>query len=340
MTNDLEPLAPTEGVEMYLQKRQSELADETYRKQKQRLRSFLDFCEDEDIDNLNHLTGRDIYRFRIWREQGKHEKYEPVKPITVRANLATLRTFLGFCENIDAVPDGMKQKAELPNVENESNDELLEPDRAEKILSHLERYEYASRQHVLIAILWETAARLGGVRTLDVQDFDREASCLEIRHRPETGTPIKNKEDGERDVFVDEFYASVIEDYIDVHRNDVTDDYGRDSLLTTEHGRPATSTLRKDCYRYTLPCTVGSCPHGRDPDTCEWVKRDQLSGCPSSRSPHPLRTGSITDHRNRGVPAELASDRVDATIDTIERYYDKRSKRERMRTRRRVMEER
>jgi integrase len=339
VTSDLEPLAPTEAFEMYLKKRRSDLADESYRKQKQRLRSFLDFCEDEDIDNLNHLTGRDLYRFRIWREQG-NEDYEPVKPITVRANLATLRTFLGFCENIDAVPPGMKQKLELPDVESETNDELLEPDRAEEILEHLERYEYASRAHVTFAILWETAARLGGVRTLDVGDFDPEASCLEIRHRPETDTPIKNKEDGERDVYVDEFYAAVIEDYIEVNRHDVTDEHGREPLLTTEHGRATTSTLRKDCYRYTLPCTIGSCPHGRDPDTCEWVKRDQLSGCPSARSPHRLRTGSITDHRNRGVPAELASDRVDATIETIERYYDKRSKRERMKTRRKVMRER
>jgi integrase len=339
MKKELEPLAPTEAVEMYLQKRESELADESYRKQEQRLHSFLIFCETEDITNLNDLTGRDIYRFRIWRKQGNDE-FEPVKPITVRANLATLRTFLGFCENIDAVQDGMKQKIDLPHVENESNDELLEPDRAEEILHHLERYEYASREHVMFAILWETAARLGGVRTLDVDDFDREDSCLEIRHRPETDTPIKNKEDGERDVHVDEFYAEVIQEYIDTNRHNVTDDYGREPLLTTEHGRATTSTLRKDCYRYTLPCTIGSCPHDRDPDTCEWVQRDQLAGCPSSRSPHRLRTGSITDHRNRGIPAELASDRVDATIETIERYYDKRSKRERMKTRRRIMEER
>jgi len=336
---DLEPLAPSEAVEMYLHNRESELADESYRKQSQRLRSFLDFCHEADIENLNNLTGRDIYRFRIWRKQG-NEQYEPVKPITVRANLATLRTFLGFCENIDAVPDNTKQKVELPNVENETNDELLEPDRADEILTYLERYEYAKRVHVMFSILWQTAARLGAVRSLDLGDFDHDDSCLMFRHRPETDTPIKNKEDGERDVFVDDYYASVIEEYIDVHRHDVMDKYGREPLLTTQHGRATTSTLRKDCYRYTLPCTIGSCPHDRDPDTCEWVARDQLGKCPSSRSPHRLRTGSITDHRNRGVPAELASDRVDATIKTIEKFYDKRSKRERMHTRRKLMEER
>jgi integrase len=336
---DLEPLAPREAADMYLKQRQSELTKETYRKQKQRLEAFLHFCEDHDITNLNDLSGRDIYRYRLWRKEG-NDHYDAVKQITVRANLSTLRTFLGFCESIDAVPSGMKLKVQLPDVDKESKDELLSSDRAETVLQYLDRYEYASRAHVTFAIMWRTAARAGSVRALDLQDFDSDEPCLMFRHRPETDTPLKNKERGERDVFVDSYYAEVIQDYIDKNRRDKTDEHGREPLLTTRQGRPVPATLRRDCYRVTLPCLSGPCPHDRDPETCDWKEKDQRPKCPSSRGCHALRRGSITDHRNRGIPAELVSDRVDATPEVIDQHYDKRTERERMRVRRRLVEER
>lgn len=336
---DLEPLSPEEGVEMYLQHRDSELSKETSRKQNQRLRSFLHFCESEDIDNLNDLGGRDLHRFRLWRKQG-NEHYDAVKTATIRANLATLRTFLEFCESIDAVDSGMKTKVKLPDPENERLTDFLDADRAEEILEHLDRFEYASIRHVAFAIMWRTAARVGSVRALDLEDFDAEEPCLMFRHRPETDTPLKNKERGERDVHVDAYYAQVIQDYIDNNRYDKEDENGRKPLLSTRQGRPVTSTLRRYSYGVTIPCFVGSCPHDKDPDTCEWTKEGQRSKCPSSRSCHALRRGAITDHRNRGIPAELVSDRVDATPEVIEEHYDKRTERERMRVRRRLMEER
>ncbi|MDZ7687281.1 MAG: site-specific integrase [Halobacteriales archaeon] len=339
MTPDLEPLAPEEAVEMYLDARRDELTKETYRKQEQRLESFVYFCDDKDIQNLNNLSGRDLYRYRLWRKEG-NDYYDSVKNITVRANLATLRTFLGFAESIDAVPTGMKLKVQLPDVENESTDTFLDADRAEEILEHLDRYEYASRTHVVFAIMWRTAARAGSVRALDLEDFDPEEPCLMFRHRPETGTPLKNKERGERDVHIDSYYAQVIQDYIDQNRFERTDEHGREPLLTTEQGRPVTPTFRRNCYRVTIPCLTGPCPHNRDPETCEWTEKDERSKCPSSCGCHALRRGSITDHRNRGIPAELVSDRVDATPEVIDQHYDKRTERERMRVRRRIIEER
>lgn len=339
MTNELEPLAPTEAVEMYLKQRESELTKQTFRKQEQRLESFLHFCDEKGIDNLNDLTGRDLYRYRLWRKEG-NDYYDSVKDITVRANLATIRTFLGFAESIDAVESGMKLKVQLPDVDKESKDEMLSADRAETILEYLDRYEYASRSHVAFAIMWRTAARAGSVRALDLEDFDAEEPCLMFRHRPETDTPLKNKERAERDVHVDSYYARVIQDYIDKNRRDKTDDHGREPLLTTRCGRPSVSTLRDDCYRVTLPCLHGPCPHDRDPDTCEWTEKNHVSKCPSSCGCHALRRGSITDHRNRGIPAELVSDRVDATPEVIDQHYDKRTAREKMRVRRRIMEKR
>jgi integrase len=336
---DLEPLEPEEALEMYIQHRESELSKESQRKQRQRLRSFLRFCEEEDITNLNNLGGRDLHRFRLWRKQG-NDHYDAVKTTTIRANLATLRTFLGFCESIDAVESGMKTKVKLPEADDEKLTDFLDADRAEEILEHLDRFEYASVRHVTFAIMWRTAARAGSVRALDLEDFDPEEPCLMFRHRPETDTPLKNKSRGERHVSVDSYYAQVIQDYIEHNRFDKTDDHGREPLLTTNQGRPVSSTLRSYCYSVTIPCFYGSCPHDRNPDTCDWTKEENRSKCPSSRSCHALRRGAITDHRNRGIPAELVSDRVDATPEVIEEHYDKRTERERMRVRRRLMEER
>jgi transposase len=44
--------------------------------------------------------------------------------------------------------------------------------------------------------------------------------------------------------------------------------------------------------------------------------------CPSSRSPHATRTGSVTWHLNSGLDIEQVATRVNATTSTIRRYYN------------------
>ena len=44
--------------------------------------------------------------------------------------------------------------------------------------------------------------RMSGLRSLDLGGFDEGQPALELRHRPDTGTPLKNKEKGERDVLI------------------------------------------------------------------------------------------------------------------------------------------
>lgn len=54
--------------------------------------------------------------------------------------------------------------------------------------------------------------RLGGLRTLDVGDFDEGRPAIEVRHRPETGTPLKRKSKSERDVLITPEVAEVLAD--------------------------------------------------------------------------------------------------------------------------------
>jgi site-specific recombinase XerD len=330
-------MAPAEAVDLYLDARESELSEKSLQNQRYRLRSFVEWCDSEEIDNLNDLTGRDLHRFRVWRSNGDGDRYEAVSTVTLRGILQTLRKFLEFAASIDACEQGLRERVLLPEVdaEDESSDEKLPADHAQELLRYFDRFRYASRDHVIVALLWHTGIRLGSLRALDVSDFDPDGRFIRLRHRPGQETPLKNRRAAERKIAVGEHYAQVLSDYIEHHRHDVTDEYGREPLITSRHGRLTEVPIRQTLYRVTRPCVIGECPHDKDPETCEWmVNNERASGCPSSRSPHGVRRGAITQHLRDGVPEEVVTDRMNVSADVLDQHYDQRSERERMETRR------
>lgn len=329
----LEPLAPSESLELYIDHRKPDLSEKSVQNNRYRLRKFVAWCEKEEIENLNHLTGRDLHRYRSWRSKA-------VKTVTLVNELRTLKVFLEFCDSIDAVEPGIREKVLIPSLSKgeEAKDVHIKPDRAENILDYLNRFEYASRNHVILAILWHTGIRLGTLRALDVSDFDTEEPCLEVRHRPESETPLKNGDAAERSVHVGDHYRAVLSDYIDHHRHSVTDDYGREPLITSEYGRLSEGAVRTAVYRMTQPCQVGECPHDRKPAECEATNYANVSECPSSLSPHAIRRGSITVHLREGTPTEVVSDRMNVSAAVLDQHYDERSEREKMRVRRELLE--
>lgn len=336
MSEDLEPIDPETAVDLYLDHREPELSEKSLENQRYRLTSFVLWCRSEEIETMHELTGRDLHRFRVWRRKGESENYGPVSKVTLRGILATLRKFLEFCAGIDAVESGMRERVLLPEIEPEeaSKDEKLNGDRAKELLEYLERYEYASRDHVILAILWHTGIRLGSLRSFDLEDFSKENRYLKLRHRPESGTPLKNGRAAERSIAIGEFYATVLQDYIDNNRHDVTDDHGREPLLTSAQGRLTATPIRRTVYEWTRPCMITDCPHAEDPETCDFMDRDMASSCPSSRSPHGVRRGSITNHLREGTPEEVVSDRMNVSKGVLDQHYDQRSEREKMEVRR------
>ncbi|WP_152040692.1 hypothetical protein [Salinigranum salinum] len=66
MADELEPLDPKTAVEMYLQERRTELSDASIQAHNYRLRHFIRWCDEQDIDNLNELTGRLLHQYRLW----------------------------------------------------------------------------------------------------------------------------------------------------------------------------------------------------------------------------------------------------------------------------------
>jgi site-specific recombinase XerD len=335
MSDGLEPTTPAEAVEWYLAERDPELSEKSLQNQNYRLSQFVEFCEEHAIDDMNTLTGRDIHRYRVWRS-------EDIKPVTLQGELQTFRVFLEFCASIDAVEQGLREKVVLPDIDaaDESKNVKLDEERAERVLDFLDQFRYASRDHVITAILWHTGIRIGTLRALDVDDWDNDALLLQVRHRPDTDSPLKNGAAANRSIVVGEYFADVIDDYIQYNREAVDDEYGRSPLVTTRNGRIATGTIRETIYRVTRPCIVGQeCPHDRDESECEALEPYQASGCPSSRSPHAIRRGAITRMLREGVPEEVVSDRSNATPDVLEQHYDERSERERAELRREFLED-
>lgn len=332
----LEPLTPTEALSMYEGDRRGELSKATLRSHGYRITRFIEWCDDAGINNLNNLTGRDIQRYKISRKQ-------EVSTVTVKSHMDTLRVFIRFCEAVDAVRNGLSESVVSPSVTVEENrsESILEPDRIDSILSHLEKYEYATHNHVLLQLLWESGCRVGAAHAIDVEHVDTLECRVELRHNPETDTPLKNGTRGEREVAITTETATLLKDYIDEHRHDVTDDHGRRPLLTTKHGRATRNTLRTWVYRLSRPCMAGrECPHERNPDDCEAVEsRMTASKCPDSRSPHAIRRAAVTHWLAQDVPTEAVSDRMNVSAEVIDEHYDKRSARDKMEQRRQYLDD-
>jgi site-specific recombinase XerD len=333
---ELEAIQPTEARDMFLSEKKNEVAEATWKGYHYRLKHFVRWCEQNNIDNMNNLTGRSIHEYRVWRRDDGN-----LKKVSLRNQLVALRVLLKFCEKINAVKEGLHDKVLLPNLSNDEdvNEVKIEPEQADRILRYLEKFEYASRRHSIFRLLWHTGMRMGSLHSLDLDDYHAEDGFVEVRHRPETGTCLKNGTSGERPVALDTETCEVLDDYIEHRREDVMDDYGREPLFTSEYGRYCKTNIRRVSYQVTRPCFGdGDCPHDRDIDTCEGTNDNKPYECPSSLSPHRIRRGSITYFRLKDVPEEVVSDRCNVSRDVLEKHYDARTESEKLEQRRGYLE--
>lgn len=326
-TNELEPIRPAEAKEMYLEQRKQEVSDSTIQAHHYRLKHFVEWCEKvAEIDNLNELTGRDLQRYKMWRREDGG-----LNNVTMVTQLSTLRVFINWCENIDAVASGTHDKILMPSLSKNEDRRtvMLSEKAASNLLDYLRQFELGTRKHALVEVLWHTGMRIGAAQGLDLEDYDPDEQYLELCHRPDTGTRLKNKNGGERFVSLSPAVCDSLDAYIKYGREDSDDSYGRTPLFSSRRGRPAKSSLRDSIYKITRPCEyTGECPHNRDLDSCEALDRNKASKCPSSVSPHAIRRGSITHHLSKNVPEKVASDRMDVSMDVLEKHYDRRTESE------------
>jgi len=332
--NDLIEISPEDALEKYLMHREQEVSEQTLQAHEYRLNHLVRWCKKNGIEALCDLSPRDLQDYRYWRE-----KDGDLNAVTLHTQMTTLRVFLKWAADYEAVPQQFFERVRVPELPRDQNsrDTKISPERAESILEYLERYEYASQKHTLFSLLWHTGLRIGAARSIDLKDFNQHDRYIEIHHRPDTGTPLKNGINGERPVSIDQSLTELLSDYIEARRDNVTDDHGREPLFTTTHGRPAVSTLRERIYSLSRPCKYkdGYCPENRDIGGCEAASRsDEASKCPASISPHTIRRSSITYWLLQDAPEEAVSDRMDVTRSVIDEHYDKRTPNEKMKQRR------
>ena len=283
---------------MYLDERREDASYATRCTIEDGLDVFVAWTNEADIDNMNDVRGRQLRKFRNWCKETSDNN-----TVSLNGIMSVIRRFLVFCVEIEAVYSDVPEKTPMPNVPDDQavSDEKPTDEEVNSTLEFLEAHEPYSRRHVEFRLMKELGDRVGAVRAIDVRDVDVNERVIRLRHRPEPqrpdvrGTPLKNGSDGERSQNISQGLADVIQGYLDnPQRHDVTDKFGRRPLLTTRAGRPDITTIRRDIYKLTRPCTyTGECPHDRDIGKCDATISRHASECPSSQSPHPLRRWSI-----------------------------------------------
>ena len=125
--DDFEPIEPGTAQELFLDHKATDCTDSTVRNHRYRLNPFVRWCGEEEVDNRNELTGRDLQRYRLWRkEDGDLNK------LSLRTQMSTLRVFLNWAGSIEAVPQNPYDKVMIPRVrpEERQRDETLDAEDA------------------------------------------------------------------------------------------------------------------------------------------------------------------------------------------------------------------
>lgn len=341
----LKSLPPEEGVDSYLKKREGEVGDSTLETYERDLNAIVEFCRKQNITELKQLDGEALNELQVWIREEVPVRTDEYAPKRMRDYMYLVQSFIKHLETIEAVPEGLHKKVDIPELEKGDGvcEDFLDSERAQTIVDHLSTFEYASLDHVIWVLLAILGDRKSGIRSIDVKDChpDEDDPYIELHHRPDQGTGLKNNDSSEREVSLPPWVADVISEYIDIKRNEVTDEYGREPLLTTSEGRIAPSTLTKYAYKWTRPCAISrECPHDKDIDDCKAASNtDHASKCPSTKSPHKVRKGYITAERKKGVPKGVLSERCDVSEAVLEEHYEFLTDEEERKIRQEILEE-
>jgi site-specific recombinase XerD len=309
--------------------RQQNRSPATRAQYKRTIPEFLQFAEQRDIIYPDQLSSSVVDVF-VDTLRDDHDSDATILTYTknVRAWLKWLHKRQLCAKKTYRILDqeelGLNPKA---------RDEAIPEAEVSDILTNLRQKRYGSKYHALIELCWNAGPRLGGVHSLDLCDFDPEHTELRFRHRPETGTRLKNGNegdsqpgDGERYIEIADNVLDSINHYIKRHRPDIVDDYGRKPLFATKHGRASKSTLRRWIYRAT------SCRWASDTDcdtSCDGDCDPDTNVCLCSYNPHAIRRGAIVHHLSGGLRHDRASERFDVSIQILKKHYDPRTKRQR-----------
>ncbi|WP_134670469.1 tyrosine-type recombinase/integrase [Halorussus marinus] len=333
---------PTAAGEYWINKRTIDHTENTIRSNRKDLEPFLGWCIEHEIERVGDLSEWTIEQY----ENYAHAR-EDWGGVTVKNKLQTLKQFLEFLGEKGAFDGYLHPAVTVPDLDRSQEVNTEKWDKTDalpqiRFMRDSPKWN-GTFEHVVTEVAWFTGRRVQALSGLDLSDYTREPDAddpadgpfLDFKHRADEGTRLKNKLDSEDPVEISEDVADVLDHYIARDRNEKRDENGRKPLFTTRQGRASIAKIRGAIYIATQPCIRIACPHGENAEKCKYRKRDHASKCPSSRSPHRIRTGSIQWQLDQGISPDDVSDRVDASVETIRRHYDVPDDREKMENRRR-----
>lgn len=129
----LEPIEPHRAQDLYIEHKTTDCLEATVQAHRYRTNHFVRWCAENDVTNLNELTGRNLQEYRLWRQDDGD-----LKRITLKQQMSTIRVFLKWCASIEAVSPNLYEKVMVPTVgpEEERREETLD---AEMTSSNLGR---------------------------------------------------------------------------------------------------------------------------------------------------------------------------------------------------------
>ncbi|MFP9191365.1 hypothetical protein ACLI4Q_06865 [Natrialbaceae archaeon A-CW1-1] len=294
---------------------------------KRKLDYLQTYLRDEArVVTTDDLTSEDVERYNRWRKYESMSRDEPLADTTLRDDMYLFREFVRYLIEHRMAPIRFETCIEIPKIDYDGgegvDEKKLDPEIAKAALDYLRKYEYANVEHVSMELMCHSGPRKGGLIGRDVPDFDYDERVLQ--YETKESTPLKNDKGSEREITLYDDVPEIVQDYLNDQRPPVIDEEGREPLLTKGDGRMSPSMLQKIAYKWTRPCVVGlDCPHDRDPEDCEAAQKNNSAyKCPSSRAPHHIRTGYITDQKNRGVSADGIDQRCDVSPRVQKLHYD------------------
>lgn len=254
----------SEFYEQFLSRRQDR-SPATRAQYKRTIPHFIDFATGHEVTTPAGISP-DLLDQYVDALQATHDS-----DATILTHTKNVRGWLRWLNKRGHCPERVYRILDKDELELEpsARDEALPTTVADTILERLRQQRRGSLKHAVLELLWNAALRIGGLHSLDLQDFDPGNNELRVRHRPEQGTRLKNGSqnhgrsgDGERNILLDDAAIQALVLYTQYERQDVADTHGRDPLFTTSRGRASQSTLRRTVYEAT------SCRwHSTDPDT-------------------------------------------------------------------------
>lgn len=129
---DPDDLSPREARNLFLDKRRTDSTDWTLQTYHYRLKTFVEWAEENGIGRINDMSGWDIDRYEA------DQRAEGAAPTTIKGSLTALKKLLEYYARIEAVDDDLPKKIDVPTLsrDEQSNDVMLTGDDAKQRLSY------------------------------------------------------------------------------------------------------------------------------------------------------------------------------------------------------------